>query len=112
MLIDPQALRIVVDFLTERHIPYMVIGGLANAIWGEMWAEIQKEDWESIRKMLRAVAQHKIWTVRVGSEALPALASTRQGDWQELLLKGRLPGREKEMFPKLDQNFIFQAGVS
>jgi len=35
MLIDPQALRIVVDFLTERHIPYMVIGGLANAIWGE-----------------------------------------------------------------------------
>jgi predicted nucleotidyltransferase len=35
MIINPQALQIVVDFLTEHHIPYMVIGGLANAIWGE-----------------------------------------------------------------------------
>jgi predicted nucleotidyltransferase len=35
MLINPQALQIVVDFLNEHHIPYMLIGGLANAIWGE-----------------------------------------------------------------------------
>jgi len=35
MLINPQALQIVIEFLTENHIPYMVIGGLANAIWGE-----------------------------------------------------------------------------
>jgi len=47
-----------------------------------LWAEIQKDDWESIRKMLRAVAQHKIWAVRVGSEALPALASTNSlSEW-------------------------------
>jgi predicted nucleotidyltransferase len=35
MIITPQALQIVVDFLTQHRIPYMTIGGLANAIWGE-----------------------------------------------------------------------------
>jgi hypothetical protein len=35
MLINPQALQIVIEFLTENHISYRVIGGLANAIWGE-----------------------------------------------------------------------------
>lgn len=77
-----------------------------------LWAEIQKEDWDSIRKMLQAIAQHKLWTVRIGNEVLSALTSTRQMDWKELLLEGRLPGRERPMVPKLDQNFIFQAGVS
>jgi len=77
-----------------------------------LWAEIGTEDWEAVRKMLRAVAQHRIWTVRVGGEVLSALSSTKQGDWQELLLRGRLPGRVEELFPKLDQTFIFRAGVS
>jgi len=35
MLPDPTALKQVVDFLVEHEIPYMVIGGLANSIWGE-----------------------------------------------------------------------------
>jgi len=36
MLIDPEALRVVADFLNQHQIPYMVIGGLANAVWGEV----------------------------------------------------------------------------
>src|SRR3972149_1027432 len=35
MLPDPEALRQVVSFLVEERIPYMVIGGLANAVWGQ-----------------------------------------------------------------------------
>ncbi len=35
MLPNPDALRQVVAFLDRHHIPYMVIGGLANAVWGE-----------------------------------------------------------------------------
>lgn len=77
-----------------------------------LWAEVQEEDWEAIQKMLRRIAQHKIWSVRSGNEVLSALRSTRQMDWKELLLEGRLPGREDPMFPSLDQNFIFRGGVS
>lgn len=36
MLVNPEALALVVRFLDEYRIPYMVIGGLANAIWGEV----------------------------------------------------------------------------
>ncbi|HKZ53988.1 MAG TPA: nucleotidyltransferase [Anaerolineales bacterium] len=35
MFPDPEALRLVVDFLEDKKLPYMVIGGLANAVWGE-----------------------------------------------------------------------------
>lgn len=34
MLPDSKALETVIDFLEERGIPYMVIGGIANSIWG------------------------------------------------------------------------------
>lgn len=36
MLPSPDALRLVVGFLVEHDIPYMVIGGLANSVWGEV----------------------------------------------------------------------------
>ncbi|MBI3360483.1 MAG: nucleotidyltransferase, partial [Chloroflexi bacterium] len=34
----PEALRLVKDFLEAHQIPYMVIGGIANAIWGQIRA--------------------------------------------------------------------------
>lgn len=79
-------------------------------IWQQerpLWAEIKPEDWDAIRKMIQAVAGHKIWSTKVGPEVIAAIASTKQADWQEILLHGRLPGREDAMFSKLDQNFIF-----
>lgn len=36
MLPSPEALKLVVDFLAEHNIPYMIIGGLANSVWGEV----------------------------------------------------------------------------
>lgn len=38
MLTSPDALRAVIDFLADHHISYMLIGGLANAVWGEVRA--------------------------------------------------------------------------
>ncbi len=38
MLPNPEALRAIVGFLAEHDVPYMVIGGLANAVWGEVRA--------------------------------------------------------------------------
>ncbi len=36
MLVNPEALRVVVDFLNQHRVAHMVIGGLANAVWGEV----------------------------------------------------------------------------
>lgn len=36
MFNNPNSMQSVIDFLNERKIPYMLIGGLAISIWGEM----------------------------------------------------------------------------
>ncbi len=36
MLVNPEALRVVVDFLNQHQVSHMIIGGLANAVWGEV----------------------------------------------------------------------------
>jgi len=73
------------------------------------WAKTLNEDWECIRKMIRAVRDHKIWAERMNSEVVSAVASTRQKDWEQILLRGRLPGRQEPFMPPLDQNFIFKS---
>jgi len=73
-----------------------------------LWATIDQPVWERIRKMVRVVRDHKIWGERTNPDILQAVTSTRQKDWREILLEGRLPGRQEQLLPKLDQNFIFQ----
>ena len=80
--------------------------------WSEkrpLWAEIRSEDWEQIRSMIRAIRDHKIWGERVNPELVVAVASTKQKDWGEMLLKGTLPGRQDHLLPPLDQNYMFRS---
>jgi hypothetical protein len=58
--------------------------------------------------MVRVVRDHKVWGERVNGDILQAITSTRQKDWREILLEGRLPGRQEPLLPKLDQIFIFR----
>ena len=74
-----------------------------------LWAQVLQEDWDCIRKMVRAVRDHKIWAERTNPEIVSAIALTRQKDWEQILLKGKLPGRQEQFMPPLDQNFIFKA---
>ncbi len=74
-----------------------------------LWVEVLQDDWDQVRKMIRVVRDHKIWAERVNQEIVSAVATTRQKDWAEILLKGRLPGRQEQFMPPLDQNHIFKA---
>ena len=74
-----------------------------------LWAQILQEDWNQIRKMIRVIRDHKIWAERTNPEVVSAIALTRQKDWEQILLKGKLPGRQEQFMPPLDQNFIFKA---
>jgi hypothetical protein len=67
------------------------------------------EDWQQIRKMLRAIRDHKVWGERTNQDIVAAIASTRQKDWNDILLKGTLPGRAEPLLPILDQNFMFRS---
>lgn len=74
-----------------------------------LWVETSPQDWDQIRKMLCAIRDHKVWGERTNPDIVNALKSTRQKDWKEILLRGRLPGRQEECLPPLDQNFIFNS---
>jgi hypothetical protein len=76
-----------------------------------LWAEIDSKEWEKIKKMIRIVRDHKIWGERTNPETVRAMSSTKQKDWQSILLKGTLPGRQEQLIPPLDQNFIYKKAL-
>jgi hypothetical protein len=57
--------------------------------------------------MIRAIRDHKIWGERTNPEIMTSIASTKQKDWSEILLKGTLPSRQGKLLPPLDANYIF-----
>lgn len=59
-----------------------------------LWVEIHEEDWGQIRRMLRAVRDHKIWGERTSPDLMEAITSTRKKNWAEMLLKGTLAARQ------------------
>ena len=84
----------------------------ATAAWGErrpLWAQVLAEDWQQTRKMIRAIRDHKVWGERTNPDIVAAISSTRQKDWNDILLKGTLPGRREQLLPTLDQNFMFRS---
>lgn len=79
--------------------------------WGEvcvLWSDIQDDDWESIRKMIRGIGQHKLWIEKYNQDTLNAISSTKQRDWKDILLNGRLPGRVESAFTPINSNYIFE----
>jgi hypothetical protein len=58
-----QAVGLLARFLEERHIPYMIIGGIANLVWGEPRSTldvdasvlVEENDWPDLIKELGSV---------------------------------------------------------
>ncbi len=105
MIIWSLELRRAIALLLDARSRY------AESSWSKerpLWVEIDNNEWERIRKMIRTVRDHKIWGERTNSEIVKAISTTKQKDWQSILLKGTLPGRQDALLPPLNQNFIFQ----
>lgn len=106
MMIWCKELKRAVELLLNTKTRYAV------AAWGEkrpLWAQVMDEDWEQMRRMVRAIRDHKIWGERTNQDIVAAISSTRQKDWNDILLKGTLPGRREQLLPPLDQNFMFRS---
>ncbi|MCJ7544231.1 MAG: HNH endonuclease [Phycisphaerae bacterium] len=106
MVIWTRELKGAIQLLLGTKTRYKIAG------WGErrpLWAEILDEDWQQVRKMIRAIREHKVWGERTNPDIVAAISSTRQKDWNDILLKGTLPGRQEQLLPPLDQNFMFRS---
>ena len=72
-----------------------------------LWAEMDDSDWKMIRRMLQVIQEHQIWIERHDKTTIQALASTKQRDWKEMLLDGKLPGRLEKLFDPLTDTKIY-----
>jgi hypothetical protein len=77
-----------------------------------LWIEIPEDKWANIRKMIRVVRDHQIWSERNNPEIISAIASTKQRDWKEILLDGRLPDRTERLLSPLTYNKILELAIS
>jgi hypothetical protein len=106
MVIWTKELKNAIQLLLVTKTRYKVAG------WGErrpLWAEIIDEDWQQVRKMIRAIREHKVWGERTSPDIVAAVSSNRQKDWNDILLKGTLPGRPEQLLPPLDRSFMFRS---
>ncbi len=73
-----------------------------------LWAEIVDSDWSKIRKMIKIIAEQKIWIEKINSDIVKSVASNKQNDWRSILLDGKLPGREERIYNPLDASHIIK----
>lgn len=72
-----------------------------------LWIEFNEDDWKMIRKFVRVAAQHKVWIEKRNQDILRALESTRQKDWTQILVEGKLPGRTDSLFTPMNFSYLF-----
>lgn len=85
-----------------------------KAAWSEkrvLWAKIDEQEWKIIKNMVKVIKMHQVWKQKENEEILFSLGTTRQRDWKDILLDGRLPGREYRLFAPLTDTKIYDTAL-
>jgi hypothetical protein len=67
-----------------------------------LWANIDDNDWAAVSKMLTAIISHKVWIERNESYTR-YLQDTRQGSWEDILIRGTFTGATESVYDPLNQ---------
>ncbi|MDR1902654.1 MAG: HNH endonuclease [Treponema sp.] len=85
-----------------------------EALWSEervLWANMDENDFDVVGKMFCVIRDQKLWREKTNGEVISALGSTKISDWKNLLLNGKLPGREEKLFDPLNDTVIFNKAI-
>ncbi len=105
------ALKVWAETLRDGMCQFLVIKNRYEKDWYKerpLWAEISVEEWEAIRRGIKAIVGHKVWA-ETQKDLVGVLASTRQKDWASILLEGRLPGRPDKLYSELNVAAVVNA---
>jgi hypothetical protein len=72
-----------------------------------LWSDIRKEDWAAVAKMLDVIVSHKVWIERLSKTVL-TLQDTRQKSWEDILIRGVLPGANQPVYEPLNQAVLLK----
>jgi len=101
------ALKVWAETLCDAISQYLVIRNRYEKAWHKerpLWAEIDVKEWEAVRRGVKAIVGHKVWA-ETQENLVGALASTRQKDWESILLysAGREAARAaREALPRVE----------
>lgn len=110
-LFRKSALKVWAETLRDAVCQYLVFRNKYGKNWHKerpLWAEIEIEEWEAIRRGIKAIVGHKVWA-ESQKDLVGVLASTRQKDWASILLEGKLPGRPEKLYPEINVAAILAA---
>ena len=109
MVVWTEQLRKAVTLLLKSHPGYY------KDDWSEerpLWIKIPEDRWAKIRKMFKVIREHQIWIEKNNAEVISAISSTKQKDWKEILLDGKLPNRVEKLYSPLTYNKIHEIAIS
>lgn len=105
------ALKVWAETLRDGMCQYLVIKNKYKKNWYKerpLWADIDVEEWEAVRRGIKAIVGHKVWA-ETQKDLVSVLASTRQKDWASILLEGKLPGRPEKKYQELNVAAVINA---
>ncbi len=62
-----------------------------------LWVEMNENDENMIRNMIRYIKTHPAWTVRE-ENIVKSISSTSVSDWRQIILEGKLPGAVQPIY--------------
>jgi len=110
-LFRKSALKVWAVTLRDAMCQFLVIKNKYEKDWYKerpLWAEISVEEWEAIRRGIKAIVGHKVWA-ETQKDLVGVLSSTRQKDWSSILLEGKLPGRPEKLYQELNVAAVVNA---
>jgi len=72
-----------------------------------LWADLDESDWASVRKMLDVILLHKVWIER-NEVYTRVLQDTRQKSWEDILIRGTLPGATQPVYEPLNHAVLLR----
>lgn len=98
LMIVMRELKYAIGHLLSLRVRYKDAGWFKGQV---LWADFEKSDWDAIRDMFDFILNHKVWIER--NEAhIRVLLDTRLSSWEDILVKGTLPGATKPVYDPLN----------
>lgn len=72
------------------------------------WADLEDKDWGDVEKMLNVIMSHKVWIERNPAHTA-LLSDTRQKSWEDILVRGTLPGAAEAVYEPLTSGKLLKA---
>ncbi len=75
-----------------------------------LWAELDQNDFLTIRAMIKYIKTHPAWTVKEDN-MVNQISTTKVNDWREIIIEGKLPGAVQSIYDPMNSGKILEKAL-